>query len=166
MTPRAVRTAISLDPETLEILDRWVTRRNARSRSDAIRFLVRGHAARTSFGAPDADAVGAVLLLYRHTATNVQRRLTAAQHRWGEHIHSSVHVHLEGDACEEVLILRGRRAELEAAAQDLLGVKGVRDGEFVLLTPRAAGGASGHHHPHAAPTLSRRAPERLKEASS
>jgi CopG family nickel-responsive transcriptional regulator len=148
MTRRAVRLGVSLDPELLTALDRWSHRRNARSRSDAIRFLVRKELSDGALADPAADAVGAVMVLYDHRARNVQRRLTAAQHRWGEHIRSSNHVHLEGDVCLEVMVMVGKRAELVAAAEDLRGVKGVNQGDFLLATPGTAGGRTGHHHPH------------------
>jgi CopG family nickel-responsive transcriptional regulator len=149
-TPGVVRTAISLEPEVLEALDRWVRQRNSRSRSEAIRFLVRGATSATSLADPDADAVGTVMVLYDHRSPYVQRRLTAAQHRWGDHIRSSSHVHLEGDVCLEVMILAGLRREVEHAAEDLRGVKGVSQGDFLIASPGAAGGGSGHRHPHGA----------------
>jgi CopG family nickel-responsive transcriptional regulator len=146
-----VRTAISLEPEVLAALDQWVASRNSGSRSEAIRFLVRGATSASALGDPEADAVGTVMVLYDHRSPYVQRRLTAAQHRWGDHIRSSSHVHLEGDVCLEVMILAGQRREVERAAEDLRGVKGVSQGDFLLASPGTAGGRTGHHHPHGPP---------------
>lgn len=143
-----VRTAISLDPASLAALDRWAAARNSANRSDAVRFLVRQATSADSLGDPTADAVGTVMVLYDHRSPYVQRRLTAAQHRWGEHIRSSSHVHLQGDVCLEVMILAGQRRELERAAEDLRGVKGVSQGDFLLAAPGPAGGRTGHRHPH------------------
>jgi CopG family nickel-responsive transcriptional regulator len=143
-----VRLGVSLEPELLELLDSWVKQRNSPSRSDAIRFLIRKELSEQELSDPQADAVGTVMVLYRHTAPNVMRRLTAAQHRWGEHIRSSIHVHLEGDACLEILVLAGKRSEIEKAAEDLRGVKGIRHGSFLITTPEVAGGRTGHRHPH------------------
>ncbi len=144
-----VRLGVSLEPELLRSLDRWVERRNSPSRSDALRFLVRKELSERELKDPEADAVGAVMVLYRHTAPGVLERLTAAQHRWGEHLRSSTHLHLAGEVCLEVLILTGRRREVEAAAEDLRGVKGVLEGDYLVGTPRTAGGRTGHRHPHA-----------------
>jgi len=145
---RVVRLGVSLEPELLRTLDRWVQQRNSPSRSDAIRFLVRKELSEAALGDPEADAVGTVMVLYRHTSPNVLKRLTAAEHRWGEHLRFSTHLHLSGDACLEVLILAGRRREVEAAAEDLRGVKGILEGDYLIGTPRVAGGRTGHHHPH------------------
>ncbi len=148
MSRGVVRTGVSLEPEVLESLDRWAKMRNAASRSEAIRFLVRKELSESSLEDPNADAVGTVMVLYDHRAPYVQRRLTAAQHRWGSHIRSSSHVHLEGDVCLEVMIMVGKRSELVRAAEDLRGVKGVNQGDFLLADPGTAGGSTGHHHPH------------------
>lgn len=148
MTRKVVRTAVSLEPELLALLDGWVAERNCPSRSEAIRALIRKELADRTLTDPNSDALGVVALLYRHDTPNVLRRLTAAEHRWGEHVRSTTHVHLEGDACAEVVLLLGRRREIETAAEDLRGVKGVRDGGWLVTAPAVAGGRTGHHHPH------------------
>lgn len=148
MARGVVRTGVSLEPELMDQLDAWVRRRNSPSRSDALRFLIRQELADESVGNPEADAIGTVMLLYRHRTPNVLKRLMAAQHRWGSHIRSSTHVHLEGEACAEVILLVGKRREIEAAAEDLRGVKGILEGRYTITTPKVAGGRTGHHHPH------------------
>jgi CopG family transcriptional regulator, nickel-responsive regulator len=148
VSSRVVRLGISLEPALLGLLDRWVAERNSPSRSDAIRALIRKELSDRTLADPDADALGVVTLLYRHEAPNVLRRLTAAEHRWGEHVRSTTHVHLEGDACAEVVVLFGRRREVDRAAQDLRGVKGVLESGALVATPAVAGGRTGHRHPH------------------
>ena len=143
-----VRLGVSLEPTLLAALDRWVRARNSPSRSDAIRFLVRKELADAETVDPNADAVGTVMILYRHTTPNVLRRLTAAQHHWGKHIQFSTHVHLEGDACVEVVVLAGKRGEVRAAAEDIRGVKGILQGDYLIGAPAAIGAATGHRHPH------------------
>ncbi|MGA8542615.1 MAG: nickel-responsive transcriptional regulator NikR [Thermoplasmata archaeon] len=148
MTVKVVRLGVSLEPALLELLDRWVRERNSPSRSDAIRALIRKELSDRTLADPDADALGVVALLYRHQTPNVLQRLTAAEHRWGDHIRSTTHVHLEGDACAEVVVLLGKRREVDEAGTDLRGVKGVMEGELLVTTPAVAGGRTGHRHPH------------------
>jgi CopG family transcriptional regulator, nickel-responsive regulator len=149
MTPKITRTTVSLEPDLLARLDHWVRRRNSRNRSEALRAIIRGELGRTTVSDPEADAVATVTLLYRHESPNLLERLTAAEHRWGEHIRSSTHVHLQGGACVEVLVLTGKGREVVAAAEDLRGVRGISLGEYILSSPRLAGGTTGHRHPHA-----------------
>lgn len=143
-----VRLGVSLEPELLDRLDGWVQQRNSPSRSDAIRTLIRKELVEEALGDPEADAVACVALLYRHGAPSVMRRLTAAQHQWGDHIRFSGHVHLRGGSCLEVLALVGKRGEVRRAAEELRGVKGVLFGDYTLGSPEVAGGRTGHEHPH------------------
>src|SRR5579875_2997995 len=167
MAHRVVRLGVSMEPELLEVLDRWVAGRNSGSRSDAIRALIRKELAEKSLADPEADAVGCLMLLYRHDLPEILERVTAAEHRWGEHIRSSSHVHLEGGSCMQILGLAGKRRELEAAAEDLRGIRGVAYGGFVLGTPSVVGGATGHRRPHPVPTgISRPAASRASASSS
>jgi len=143
-----VRLGVSLERELLALLDSWVKERNCRSRSDAIRALIRKELAERSLGDPGSDSVAGVLLVYRHDTPNVLQRLTAAEHRWGTHVRSSSHVHLEGGSCMQLIGLVGRSDEVVAAAEDLRGVKGIAYGRYTLGTPAVAGGTTGHEHPH------------------
>ena len=154
MTVKVVRLGVSLEPALIRLLDRWVEERNSPSRSDAIRALIRKELADQTLGDPDADAVACVMLLYRHDAPNVLRRLIATEHRWGPHVRSSSHVHLGGDSCMQILGLAGRKGEVVSAAEDLRGIRGIALGEYVLGTPSVAGGTTGHHHPHRRGTTS------------
>ncbi len=146
-----VRLSASLEPELLGLLDRWVQERNSPSRSDAIRALIRKELTEEKLGDPEADAVACVTLLYRHDAPNVLRRLAAEEHRWGDHIRFSGHVHLQGGSCMEILALLGKRREVIQAAEDLRGIKGVAFGDYSITSPSIIGGRTGHRHPHEGP---------------
>jgi CopG family transcriptional regulator, nickel-responsive regulator len=143
-----VRLGVSLEPSLLRLLDRWVQERNSPSRSDAIRALIRKELSEHQLANPDSDAVASVLLLYRHDAPNVLERLTQAEHKWGAHVRSSAHVHLEGGSCLQLIGLVGRRREVVNAAEDLRGIRGIAFGEYIVGTPAVAGGSTGHRHPH------------------
>ncbi|HEV2167101.1 MAG TPA: ribbon-helix-helix protein, CopG family [Thermoplasmata archaeon] len=150
MGSKVVRLGVSLEPELLGRLDGWVRARNSPSRSEALRAILRRELTAEQLGDPEADAVASVTLIYRHDRPNVLRRLTAAEHRWGDHIRYSGHVHLRGGSCLEVLALVGKRREVVAAAEDLRGIKGIAFGDFTVGSPAVAGGSTGHHHPHGA----------------
>ncbi len=143
-----VRLGVSLEPDLLALLDSWVRERNSPSRSDALRSLIRKELAEHELGDPNSDSVASVLLIYRHDAPNVLRRLTVVEHRWGSHVRSSSHVHLEGGSCMQLIGLVGKRDEVVRAAEDLRGVKGIAFGRYSLGTPAVAGGSTGHRHPH------------------
>jgi CopG family nickel-responsive transcriptional regulator len=152
-TKRVARTTVSLEPELLARLDQWVHRRASRNRSEALRAIIRAELGRTTIRDPEADAVATVTLLYRHDAPGLLERLTSAEHRWGDHLRSSTHIHLKGGACVEILLLTGKGREVVSAAEDLRGIRGIALGEYILSSPRAAGGATGHRHPHGVPPV-------------
>jgi len=143
-----VRLGVSLEPDLLALLDSWVKERNSPSRSEALRGLIRKELAEHELGDPNSDTVAGVLLIYRHDAPNVLERLTAVEHRWGTHVRSSSHVHLDGGSCMQLIGLVGKRDEVINAAEDLRGVKGIAYGRYSLGTPVVAGGTTGHRHPH------------------
>lgn len=143
-----VRLGVSLEPRLLAQLDRWVKERNSPSRSEALRALIRKELAEEKLGDPNADAVATVTVLYRHDQPGVLERLTAEQHRWGDHIRFTSHTHLRGATCLEMIAVVGKRSEVIAAAEDLRGVRGILFGEYSVASPQVAGGASGHRHPH------------------
>lgn len=145
-----VRLGVSLEPSLLELLDAWVKERNSPSRSDAIRALIRKELSEQVLADPDSDAVASVMLIYHHDAPNVLQRLTRVEHKWGSHIRSSAHVHLEGGSCLQLIALVGKRQEVVDAAEDLRGIRGIAFGRYTLGTPAVAGGSTGHRHPHEA----------------
>jgi CopG family transcriptional regulator, nickel-responsive regulator len=143
-----VRLGVSLEPALLTLLDRWVRQRNSASRSDAIRTLIRKEFEDEVLLNPEADAVATLTLLYRHDQPGVMDRLAAAQHRWGEHIRFTGHIHLQGESCLEILALVGKAREVQQVAEDLRGVRGVATGAFTVSSPSVVGGRTGHRHPH------------------
>ncbi len=150
-----VRLGVSLEPSLLKLLDSWVEDRNSPSRSDALRALIRKELSEHTLGDPESDTVASVMLIYRHDAPNVLQRLTEVEHRWGGHIRSSSHVHLENGTCLQLLALAGKRQEVVDAAEDLRGVRGIAYGSYSLGSPVVAGGATGHRHPHPGAAVSR-----------
>jgi CopG family transcriptional regulator, nickel-responsive regulator len=144
-----VRLGVSLEPSLLALLDHWVHERNSPSRSDALRALIRKELAEQVLADPESDAVAGLMLIYRHEAPGVLEKITSTEHRWGAHIRSSSHIHLEGGSCVEIVGLVGRRREVVNAAEDLRGIKGIAFGHYSVGTPAVAGGTTGHRHPHA-----------------
>ena len=98
---------------------------------------------------PDSDALGVVALLHRHdalrTSSNVSRRPSIA----GESTSGPPRTFTS----REMRAPKWARCsaswrEIEKAAEDLRGVKGVLDGGWLVAAPSVAGGRTGHHHPH------------------
>lgn len=137
-----VRFGLAMEKELLERFDALIARKGYANRSEAVRDLVRrqlDEAAWTS-GKP---AVATITLVYDHHVRELTERLTEIQHDFGDHILSSLHVHLDHHHCMEVIAARGPAKKLAELAERLTNAKGVLSGHVVAASlPRAK------HSPH------------------
>lgn len=125
-----VRFGISLDRKLLADFDRLIFRKGYGNRSEAIRDLIRDSLVRDQWDKGTEEAVGTVTLVYNHDTRELADRLTDLQHRYFDSIVSTVHVHLDEHHCLEVLVVRGKAADLKAIADRLIGTRGVKHGTF------------------------------------
>jgi CopG family nickel-responsive transcriptional regulator len=134
MVERVTRIGVSLEPELLEAFDRQVDRVGYKSRSEALRDLVRDSLVVERRKA-DEEVIGSLTVLYDHDEvkgedfTKVQHD---AQHKDDLEITTTVHIHLDHTHCLEVIILRGRAGALEMFSEKLLALKGIKHGQMVL----------------------------------
>ena len=140
----AVRFSVSMEPDLLARFDALLGRSGS-NRSKAIRDLVRLHLARHELEAGRGPAVGVLAYVYSHDQPDLAHRLMHAQHDARAEVVSSTHVHLDRHDCLEVLILRGTADRLQKLADQLLALKGVRQGQLTL-TPATCPLARTHGH--------------------
>ncbi len=101
------RIGISLDSDLLDRFDRFISEQGYTNRSEAFRDLVRDRLVGSAVVAPNARVVGTVTLIYDHHARLLPERLTDLQHAHHDLVISTLHAHLDGDNCLEVILLRG-----------------------------------------------------------
>lgn len=128
------RFGISLDERLLGDFDRLIKRKGYTSRSEAIRDLIRDNLVREQWEIGKADAVGTITLVYNHETRELADKLTDLQHDHYDRIVSTLHVHLDAHHCLEVLVVRGKAAELKKIADKLIGTRGVKHGTFSATT--------------------------------
>ncbi|NIP36319.1 MAG: nickel-responsive transcriptional regulator NikR, partial [Thermoplasmata archaeon] len=115
MAEKVTRIGVSLEPELLEAFDRQVDRVGYKSRSEALRDLVRDSLVVERRKA-DEEVIGSLTVLYDHDEvkgedfTHLQHE---AQHAEDIDITATLHVHVDHDNCLEVIILRGRAGALD-----------------------------------------------------
>lgn len=138
-----IRFGVAMDADLLARFDEHVERRGYATRSEALRDLVRAELA--SAHVAKGGAVAATLtVVYDHHVRELTERLTEMQHDLGEHVISTLHVHLDHDHCLEVIVLRGPAPLIQAAADRILATKGVEHGKLVLTALPSA----THRHDH------------------
>lgn len=132
------RIGVAIDADLLEKFDRLLRRRGYANRSEAFRDLIRAELVEQAAESPEAQVVGTVTLVYDHHVRLLNEKLVDFQHEHFSEILSSLHVHLDADHCLEVLVLRGRAAEVRHIADALIATKGVRHGRLTITTAGAA----------------------------
>jgi CopG family nickel-responsive transcriptional regulator len=131
------RIGVAIESDLLEKFDALIGSRGYASRSEAFRDLIRAELNSEQTHDADAKVVGTLTLLYDHHVRMLSEKLTEMQHEHHEAIVSTLHVHLDHHNCLEVIVLKGRSAEIQGIASRLIAAKGVKQGRLTLS-------ASGH----------------------
>jgi CopG family nickel-responsive transcriptional regulator len=129
------RFSVSLDATLLERFDRQIERQGTPTRSKAVADLIRASLVDQQWKQGE-DVAAAIILVYDHHRRNLSNRLTHVQHDYHHLIISSQHVHLDHDNCLEIVVARGKAAEVKALADKLKAVKGVK---YASLAAASAG---------------------------
>ena len=143
-----VRFGVAIEGSLLRQLDALVRERGC-TRSELFRDLGRAEVGRAKVPR-GVDAVAALTLVYNHHVRDLSNKLTTLQHELGEGVRSALHVHLSHDLCLEVIIMQGRSDRLQALADRILAMRGVKQGgiEIIAGLPSAPDGPHGHEHAH------------------
>ncbi|MHC4265308.1 MAG: nickel-responsive transcriptional regulator NikR [Planctomycetota bacterium] len=127
------RIGVSIEDGLLTKFDKVIAQKGYKNRSEAIRDLIRSHLSDQQLDNPKTQAVAVVSLVYDHHATKLMQKLTALQHSHLLKTISSIHIHLAKHDCMEVIVLRGRVAEINEIGEKMLSLKGVKLGRINLV---------------------------------
>lgn len=128
------RFGISLDHSLLKSFDSLIARKGYANRSEAIRDLIRDSLVMEEWEKGDRETVGTITIVYSHDTRELVDVLTDLQHYFYTSIISSMHVHLDGHNCLEVLVVRGNGRDIKKIADRLIGRKGVKHGKLTVTT--------------------------------
>ena len=128
------RFSASVPGELLAQFDRMVEQKEYPSRSEALRDIIRDYLVAAQWEGANEEVVGTVTLVYDHHQRELANSLNAKQHEHYHEVLSTLHVHLDHHNCLEVIVLRGRAAEVRRLANHLLSARGVKHGKLVSTT--------------------------------
>lgn len=131
------RIGVAIDSGLLDKFDRLIGQRGYTNRSEAFRDLIRDELVEKTWESPDSQVVGTVTLVYDHHVRLLNEKLTSIQHEFHHAILSTLHVHLDHDNCLEVLVVKGRSADVRKVADVLISTKGVKHGRLTITTTGA-----------------------------
>ena len=84
----------------------------------------------------EGDRIGIVAVIYDHHYTGVLEDLTDIQHDFRDNINATMHIHMTGKSCLEVIVVKGEAQEIRNLTEKIMRLKGV---EHVKLTTAASG---------------------------
>lgn len=131
---QVIRFGVSIEAGLLERFDELIERKGYVNRSEAVRDLIRNAIVEDQWSRGEEELVGTVTLVYDHHTRDLADKLNDHQHSWHDKIISVLHVHLDAHHCLEVLVVRGKSAEVKKIADALIGTKGVKHGKLVTTT--------------------------------
>jgi CopG family nickel-responsive transcriptional regulator len=128
------RIGVAIDSDLLDKFDRLIALRGYTNRSEAFRDMIRDDLVEKAWESPESHVVGTVTLVYDHHVRLLSEKLTDIQHDHHRSILSTLHVHLDHDHCLEVLVVRGKAADVRKIADALISAKGVKHGRLTITT--------------------------------
>lgn len=128
------RFGVSLDSSLLKAFDSLIARKGYANRSEALRDLIRDSLVREEWEDGNRETVGTITIVYSHDTRELVDVLTDLQHNFYTSIISSLHIHLDGHNCLEVLVTKGKAKDIKKIADKLIGTKGVKHGRLSLTT--------------------------------
>ena len=138
------RFTISLDDTLAAQFDTLIGARGYVNRSEAVRDLIRhrldqDHVSQPNDAGPTAWCVATINYVYDHHDRTVAERVQSLQHDQHDLVITSLHHHLDHDHCLETVVLRGLTQRVNALAQQLIALRGVRHGSVHLVPLQALG---------------------------
>lgn len=128
------RFGISMEEDLLGKLDSLIKKRGYKTRSEALRDFTREQLVRQEWKNPNQQIIGTLTLVYNHHARMLSDKLGDIQHHHHGQIIASTHVHLDEHNCAEVVIIRGKSADVQKIADEIVSTKGVKHGKLVMST--------------------------------
>lgn len=125
------RIGVSIEQDLLERFDARIAQRGYKTRSEAVRDLVRQELVSHSWEQPDTEVFGTVTILYDHHANGLAEALADLQHCHHTAVVCTTHVHVDAHNCLEVIIVKGASAKVRRIADALIATKGVKHGQLV-----------------------------------
>jgi CopG family nickel-responsive transcriptional regulator len=128
------RFGVSINTKLLESFDKLISGKGYPNRSEAIRDLIREHLVENEWKEENRETVGVITLVYSHELRELTDKLAGLQHQDYKSIISTMHIHLDGHNCLEVLVVKGKNKNIKNISDRLIGTKGVKHGRLIMTT--------------------------------
>jgi len=119
------RFGVSLEKTLIDAFDRHISEQHYKSRSEALRDLIREELLKKQWR-EGGQVAGAIVMTYDHHKRELLNQLLDIQHDFQETIISTQHVHLDHHHCLEIVAVRGTADQVEKLATQLKVQAGVK----------------------------------------
>jgi CopG family nickel-responsive transcriptional regulator len=99
-----------------------------------VRDLIRKSLVTGEWQTGNRDVMGVITLVYDHHLPNLLNRITRIQHDSPTSVITTTHVHMDDDNCLEIIIVRGKPGQVQALADRLMALRGVKNGSLTAAT--------------------------------
>ncbi len=127
------RFSIAIEKQLLRKFDAFVTKRKYKTRSEAVRDLIRASFVQEEWSGTE-DVVGIITLTYDHHSSRLLENIMEVQHGYYQNIVSTTHIHLDHHNCLESIITKGRSMDIKNLADKLTALKGVKTGNLSMTS--------------------------------
>jgi len=124
------RFGVSAELDLVARFDRLLKARGYRTRSEALRDLMRQDLVNAEWENPGAEVFGTVTIIFDHHAHGLALTLAELQHEYFGSIVCTTHVHVDAHHCLEVVIVKGQSSVVRRIADALIAAKGVKHGQL------------------------------------
>jgi CopG family nickel-responsive transcriptional regulator len=118
------RFSMAIEKPLLDRVETLVAKSQYTNRSEFIRDMLRERLVEEEWQG-DEEVVGTITLVYDHKTRELSKTLTRVQHHHHDVVLASTHVHLDKHMCAEMILTKGRAAEIKQMANRLRQQKGV-----------------------------------------
>lgn len=132
------RFGVSIPDKLVKAFDRRLQAKGYRTRSEAIRDMIRDYLVEGEWERGEEPVVGTITVVYSHGTRELTRALTDIQHGFHGSVVCSTHIHLDEHNCLEVVVVRGTARQVQAIADRLISTRGVKHGKLVCTTTGTA----------------------------
>jgi CopG family transcriptional regulator, nickel-responsive regulator len=121
--------SLSLEEKLLSRFDKKLSEKGHSGRSEAMRELIRDYISEQEWTEGAQESVAVINILYEKQQP--RDNVSGIQHEHESIIQTSIHTHLGGDNCMEVLIAKGEGKEIKRLIEKITSVKGVKQVKYI-----------------------------------
>jgi CopG family nickel-responsive transcriptional regulator len=131
-----IRFSVSLPQPLVEEFDEAWKTMQYENRSKAIHDAMRSFIGEFEWMRKEKGRItGALLVMYYLEKPGLLNEITKTQHKFKNVISSTLHVHLEGEKCLEIIAVEGSAQEIRDLTQSLMTKKGVKQLKVAVMAP-------------------------------